>query len=283
MKRLDQLTQLTASQLARNDIIGIRDMSAGQTKYITVEDLTGVPSFGWQAAGESWTFSSWDATTRIGVITVPSNATLKYQAGNRVSFTQATGGTKVGIIHAVTATTLTVFFPVGTTLNNEAITSPIYSPLDTPFGFSKDPELWTLVTRKTTRTTQGASVNTYYNIGGSLQIGAGKWLLSAADLGLLTHNPAGYMGFTSVLSTAPNGTAGNIPDTRMRSSIVQATTSEVDDQYEVFNVPYSAAAATTIYLNRCTNSGSGLTLYSEGTADQYANGTNFIKALSAYL
>ena len=83
-KRISQLTQLTAAQLASNDILAIVDVSAGQTKYITVKDLTGLPDFGWTATGESWAYSSWDSTTRIGVITVPTDATIKYTPKNRV-------------------------------------------------------------------------------------------------------------------------------------------------------------------------------------------------------
>jgi hypothetical protein len=238
---------------------------------------------GWIALSEAWSFNLWDAATRTAVITVPSGATSRYQAGNRIKFTQPTGGVKLGIIHGVASTALTVFLPFGMTFNNEAITLPFWSPVDTPNGFNKDPELWTLVTRKTTRTTQSAAINTYYNIGGSLAINAGKWLLSAADLGLITHTAAGYMGFATVLSTASSGTSGNIPDSRMRCAIISSTTAEVDDQYQVERVPFTAAGPTTIYMNRCANGGSGITLYSEQTGDLYANGTNFIKALSAYL
>lgn len=270
-----------ATTVAVNDEVPL--LQGGVLKRVTVAKLTGNVDLGWVASGESWTFVSFSSTTRIGIVTVPSDATIKYTPGNRVRIQQATGGVKYGIIHAVSSTQLTIFFPTGTTLVNEAITSPVYSALDSPVGFNKDPELWTLITRKTTRTTQGASVNTYYNIGGNLPIGVGKWLLSAADLGLITHNAAGYMGFTSVLSTTSSGVSGNINDTRHRSSIVQAATSEVDDQYHVSNVPFYTATPATIYLNRCTNSGSGITLYSEGTADNYANGINYIKALSAYL
>ena len=145
-------------------------LQGGELKRVTVGILTGAPDFGWSATGESWTYSSYNTTTQIGVVTVPSDATTKYTPGNRIRIAQSTGGTKYGIIHVVTATTLTVFFPLGTTLNNEAINTPVYSPLDSPIGFDKDPVLWTLVTRKTTRTTQGGvSANTYYNIGGNLQ------------------------------------------------------------------------------------------------------------------
>lgn len=133
MKRLDQLTQLTAAQLAQDDIIGIRDQSAGQTKYITVKDLTGSPDNGWQATGESWTFSSWTLASRLGIVTVPTDATTKYSVGMWVRFSQTTGGTKWGKILAVTATTLSIYLP-GQILNNETITSPVYSTVATPVG-----------------------------------------------------------------------------------------------------------------------------------------------------
>lgn len=136
MKRLDQLTQLTAAQLAQDDIIGIRDQSAGQTKYITVKDLTGSPDFGWQATAESWAFSSYSSTTLIGVVTVPTDATTKYSVGMRVSFTQTTGGKKYGTIIALTSTTLSLIFAGGAVLNNEAITAPVFSTLNAPYSGS---------------------------------------------------------------------------------------------------------------------------------------------------
>jgi hypothetical protein len=281
-KRLDQLTQLTASQLAQDDIIGIRDQSAGQTKYITVKDLTGAPEFGWQATGESHVFSSWNATTRIGVITIPSDGTTKYTPGQRYRCNQTTGGLKYGIIHAVTATTLTVFFASGYTLNNEAITSPVYSPLDSPVGFDKTPDNWTLTYRKTTRTTQvGASLSTWYNLGGSLAVGPGSWLLSALDQGLQTNVSATYMGFVSALATAASGSP--LADSRVKSTVSSTATTEIDDMYKIDNIPFTTAAAATIYLLRGTGTGSAVALYSEQTTDTFSNANHYIKALSAYL
>ena len=124
MGRISALTELTS--LESNDYLIVLDSSANIAKKITIANAFGLPSFGFTATGESWTFSSWDSTTKIGVITVPTDATTKYSAGMRVKFTQTTGGTKFGIIHDVTATTLSVFFGTDYTLNNEAITSNDY-------------------------------------------------------------------------------------------------------------------------------------------------------------
>lgn len=130
-KRNSQLTELLI--VAQDDYLTIVDTSAGQSKRVSVKNLTGLPDVGWTATGESWSFSSWTSATSIGVITVPTDATTKYSVGMYIRITQATGGTKYGRILSLTATTLSVWMP-GYTLNNETISSPVYSPLAAPFG-----------------------------------------------------------------------------------------------------------------------------------------------------
>lgn len=108
-------------------------LQSGQLKRVQVKVLTGNPDVGWQASGESWVFSSWNSTTNVGVVTVPSDATTKYMEGMFVRIAQATGGTKYGMIITVTATTMSIWMPTFT-LNNEAITTSSYSPLAHPVG-----------------------------------------------------------------------------------------------------------------------------------------------------
>lgn len=174
-KRNSQLTELLV--VAQDDYLTIVDTSAGQSKRISVKNLTGAPDFGWTATGEAWSFSSWDSNTRIGIITVPSDATVKYFPGMRVRIAQSTGGTKYGIIHRVTTTTLAVHFPIGTTLNNEAITTPVYSPLDTPQGFIKDPAVWEIeVSSAVELALTSPTINTWYNPGSlAMPLGVGAW------------------------------------------------------------------------------------------------------------
>lgn len=133
-KRNSQLTELLV--VAQDDYLTIVDTSAGQSKRVSVKNLTGLPDTGWTATGESWSFSSFNSATRIGVITVPSDATTKYTVGMKARFAQSTGGTKYGFIVAVTTTTLSVFFSQGITFNNEAITSPVYSVQYMPIGYT---------------------------------------------------------------------------------------------------------------------------------------------------
>ena len=130
-KRNSQLTELLI--VAQDDYLTIVDTSAGQSKRVSVKNLTGLPDIGWTATGESWSFSSWTAASNVGVVTVPSDATTKYAVGMFVRLAQTTGGTKYARILAVTSTTLTLWM-LGYTLNNEAITAPVYSPLAHPGG-----------------------------------------------------------------------------------------------------------------------------------------------------
>jgi len=249
-KRTSQLTQLTAAQVAQGDYLPIVDASAGQTKYITVKDLTGAPDFGWQATGESWAYSSWTAGTRIGVITVPTDATVKYNPGMRVRFSQTTGGTKYGIIHAVSATTLTIFFPAGTTLNNEAITSPVYSGLATPVGFDKDPILWTLETSSVALLIQASPVtNTWYNVGGiSLTLGIGAWHLRYSVEVYTSSGAGGAKKHSATLSTA-NNTESDLTMSRSQESSLAST--DLGTPVEGYR-PKKIASPTTYYLNART-------------------------------
>lgn len=158
---------------APDDKLPIVDESGNFTGYIKNSNLTGYPSLGWITAGETWSYASWNATTRIGTLTVPTDATTKYSPGMRIQIAQSTGGTKYGIIHAVSSTLLTVFFPSGTTLNNEAISSPFYTPVSNPIGFDADPSKWQIsASSSSDRSTSSA---TLASLTDNFVVGVGAW------------------------------------------------------------------------------------------------------------
>lgn len=174
-KRITQLSELTTA--APDDYIVIVDTSTGTTKKITVKNLTGLPDFGWTATGESWSFSSYSSTTKLGVITVPSDATTKYTAGMLIRISQSTGGVKYGRIMSVTSTTLSVYFG-SYTLNNEAISSPVYSdakaPLGAPASITKDiSENSDSATVATTESTTSGSFTDLATVGPSVTVEVG--------------------------------------------------------------------------------------------------------------
>lgn len=84
---------------------------------------------GWVAAGESWSYLS--STT----ITVPTDATTKYDAGDFIKITQS-ATVKYFQIVSLTSTILTVKGLNGVTVANSAISAPAYSKGRTPHGIT---------------------------------------------------------------------------------------------------------------------------------------------------
>lgn len=184
---------------------------AGVDVIITKANLlSGVPdNTGWISAIGTWTYSSWDATNKLGVITVPSDATLTYSAGMRVRISQTTGGTKYGIIVKITASALTVYFGTSYTFTNETVSSPSYSIVKTPFGFPLDPILWTQLLTDTGSYSQSPPViNTWYNLGSlSLTLPIGSWRLSyRCDI---QENSTSSSDFQATLSTSSSSASDN--------------------------------------------------------------------------
>lgn len=110
--------------------------TAWELTTVSNPSLTSLIAGGWQPDTNTHTFSSFNSATRIGVISVPSDATTRYSVGMKWRGTQATGGLKYGFIVAVTATSISVFFGMGVTLNNEAITLPFFSFGFMPLGYT---------------------------------------------------------------------------------------------------------------------------------------------------
>jgi hypothetical protein len=189
------------------DTIAEKTAGAG----VTVDGLLikdGAPNYdGWIPSGETWTFSSWDdiGDVSTGVITVPTDATTKYQAGMRVSVTQSTGGTKTGIITKVEATALTIFFNTDYTLVDEAITAPKYSTMKCPFGFDANPEKWKVEKLDTTNREQtNPTAGTWYNTGSlNITIPIGIWDTTFICAGLVDSD-GDEISQKITLSTANN-------------------------------------------------------------------------------
>lgn len=138
---------------------------------------------GWEDSNETWTYSSYDSTNKTGVITVPSDATLKYQPGDRVKFTQTT--VKYGIVTKVTSTALTIYFGTDYSLANATISSNYYSHIKSPVGFPLDPTKWTVEVTSTSQCQKSSpTAGTWYgdsalsSTGPSISVPIGAWNLS---------------------------------------------------------------------------------------------------------
>ena len=277
MGRISALTELTS--LASNDYIVVLDSSANIAKKITVANAFGVPEATWTATGETWVYASWTAGTRTGTITVPTNATTKYQAGMRIKISQSTGGTKYGIIHKVEATLLTVFFPVGTTLNNETISTPYYSSLKVPFGFDANPTNWTLQVVESGSSTTVSNPNA---------ITGGTW--NATGISLAVPIGVWRMAYNSTIQG--NGVAATIA-----AYITIDTSATVTQPSNFAALVYKDSAGTaygTVFIERTVAVTSpqtwqiyvgrgGSVLTNIQLSSPVASQTSFIRVISAYL
>lgn len=187
------------------DVLAMHNDSTDDTEKVSIEQVR--DHFTWTPAEETWAYSSYSASTRIGVITVPSDATTKYSPGMRVSFSQTTGGTKYGIIHAVSSTTLSVFMQSGKTLANETITTPVFSQYKAPFSFPLDPLNWQIITSDTSSDTQTITT-AWQNTVVSLTLGAGVWDVKSQGLLRVERNAGigmvGQFGITTTSAGTPS-------------------------------------------------------------------------------
>lgn len=87
---------------------------------------------GWVGANESWAYAS--STT----ITVPSDATTKYDVGDYIKLTQSST-VKYFVVTGVTSTVLTVQGMQSATVANSAITANYYSKISKPHGIAAGP------------------------------------------------------------------------------------------------------------------------------------------------
>ena len=206
---------------------------------------------GWVSVPDTWSYSSWSSSTRTGVITVPSDATLKYTAGMRVRIEQATGGVKYGIITRVTSTSLSVFFPLGTTFTNQTISSPHFSMWKVPFGFNADPTLWELEivdTNVLSKTSPAAGVWYYSGLSITLPVGAWRVGFSLSYAGLASSASAVRAKVTLATASATE------TDSRFTTYLgATAVTVAISDVSRL--IARNHTAQTTYYLNmQSTNS-----------------------------
>lgn len=239
---------------------------------------------GWITPVGTWSFLSWSAATRTGVMNAPSNATTKYSPGMRVKFSQATGGQKYCIITAVSATTITAFFPLGTTFTNETITSPFYSLHKAPLGFPLEETLWIL--QFTAPGTQAmmnvGAVNTWVNPGNyQLAVPVGAWRLRLQGNLTQANTSAGIFAPAAGLATSP--TAEPFPEMTQQFVIrPTGTTSHVSPYYSQINRTF--ASPQTLYLN--VKSGGGGGTVTAGWSQPTATGNGYTveaAAICAYL
>lgn len=230
---------------------------------------------GWVDANETWTYAS-GATTNVGTFTIAGvDLTTKYQAGDRVKFTQTT--VKYGIITKVafsTDTTVTIYMGTDYTIANAAISANYYSKMKGPQGFPLDPAKWTVTTTDTSNRTNTATTPTNT---GSIQIVVpiGVWRLTfSGELGCSRASTTFAEGKVT-LSAASTTEDDN---TMTSWSYMAAATGSLTNRTPFFREKSIALTASTTYFVNLWTSASSITVELQGGIV-----TTTVKAICGYL
>lgn len=154
-------------------------------------------------------YSSADAP--VFVASTSADLTGSVSPGMRLRLSQATGGTKYFLVVAIASNSVTLYGGTDYTLNNETISSPVFSSAKAPVGFPLNPDKWTVSLVDTTDRNQSNPTNgTWYNLGSlSLDIPIGVWNVSY-QVGLyLNKSTATTLDASITLSTSNNSESDN--------------------------------------------------------------------------
>lgn len=207
-----------------------------------------LPADGWIPSTATWSYSSEDSP--VFVISINADVTGILQPGYRIKLTQAT--TQYFIVHDVGefsggVTLVTVYGGTDYTLANAAITTPFYSPVKAPFGFSLDPAKWTVLVTDTSNLIQNTpTASVWYNL---LTIVAPIGLWRAKTKGrahVLISAGTTSLGVRTTLSTA-NNTESNTASTTnfaLGGSGLTFVGNFISHEFVI-----AIASKTTLYLN----------------------------------
>lgn len=204
-------------------------------------------AFGWYQTGLSptFTYSSWDSTTKTGVVNSNLDLTPYLSAGMKVKFTQSST-IKYGIITKISSSQITLYMGTDYTLNNSGISNAFYSMLKAPYGFPMSKTKWTLSNQITSSTSKTSPVdNTWYNIGGSLTVPVGLWIPKYSGLMAMIRSSTGNVNQFITISTT-NNDATNNEYTQKFSGYGNI---EVDISVLLIGNPLLVESPTTYYLN----------------------------------
>ncbi|HSW90179.1 MAG TPA: hypothetical protein VLH19_04890 [Patescibacteria group bacterium] len=159
-------------------------------------------------------YSSADAP--VFVASTSDDLTGSVSVGMRLRISQSTGGTKYFIVVAITNSTITIYGGTDYTLNNETISSPVFSSAKAPLGFPLNPNKWTVSLTDTSDRNQSSPTNgTWYNLGSlSLDIPIGTWHVSYEVELFLNILSANILDSRATLSTSNNSESDSELSTR---------------------------------------------------------------------
>jgi hypothetical protein len=162
---------------------------------------------GWYTGktGTTYSYVSWNATTKVGVVSTNQDTTTLLSVGMKVRFVQS-AVTKYGIITAITASQITLFMGTDYTLNNSVITDAYYSMLKAPYGFPMSSDKWSLTFDFSGNALITPTNGTWYTLFSQL-VPLGLWDVYATLTNRIhaTITANSYVNMISILSNVNNG------------------------------------------------------------------------------
>lgn len=283
------ILKLNPISSAVNDIV-IQNAATGNTPLIQSEGSdsnvglhisgkgTSSPHFfgiydGWVNPNETWTYSSYDSTNKTGIITVPTGAANKYNAGDRVKFTN-NSSIQYGIVTKVADTALTVYFGTDYSLTNSAITLDYYSHEGSPVGFNADPTKWT---QSVTSSATTALTGSWSNAGAiNLSIPIGAWKIFGNATANSTRTSATASEVSCMLSESATAVTTGYETTIDTMNTGGASGSIIAGMTFRPNIDKTFTTATTVYLDFITVATTGNLYVARGNV-------HGIRAVCAYL
>lgn len=234
-------------------------------------------AFGWYQTGlgPTLTYSSWDITTKTGVVNTNLDLTGYLSVGMKVKFTQSTI-TKYAIITAITSSAITLFMGADYTLENASINNFYFSMLKAPFDFPMNPEKWELTFVRSSNDVYSTTTTTNYYGGANnkLTVPVGMWEVEYNYTIQLTSATTSCYSRLVLSQSSSEITAGSLT-----SNFVMPLASGSIAGFRFINSKiYNLTEETTFYLlfkNDLAYSG----LYFVGVTTQ----PSWIKAKCAYL
>jgi len=211
---------------------------------VTYAQLTATLLSGWVDANETWTYAS-GTGTNVGTFTITGDKTAKYQAGDKIQFTQTT--VKYAIITKVSdsnsSTTVTIYMGTDYTIANAAISANYYSKMKSPQGFPIDQAKWTITTTSANdRTTTSTS---YVTLTDSISLPIGCWRLSIQAFCRLSDTSASGRSGEVALSTSTSSTTND--NLRMGLSLTSGVAATWRSGYNLSAFDNVTTTSTTTY------------------------------------
>lgn len=266
---------------SNNDIADINKVNATDMNEIK-NAINNQVAFGWYQTGLSptLTYSSWDSTTKTGVVNTNLDLTGYLSIGMKVKFTQS-GTTKYGFITKISSGQITIYMGNSYTLDNSGISNAFYSMLKAPYGFPLSQTVWTLESTLTSPQMITSPVSgTVYNPGDfKIVCPIGDWEISYKVNNYVVRSTPGTVEQYTNLSTSVNSFAGKMgcQSVNFTEAVLRTMAPGMNSNLKRYEV------ATTIYC--CTRTaGSGnsqLGFYQTDYTDSY--GPAYIRLKPAYL